>query len=48
EYKNLDNVILTPHIGNAAVEARDAMGQIVATNAIAALTGDSIKYIVNN
>ena len=47
EYKNLDNVILTPHIGNASVEARDAMGEIVANNAIAALKGDLVKYIVN-
>lgn len=47
EYKNLDNVILTPHIGNASVEARDAMGKIVANNAIAALKGNMIKYIVN-
>ena len=44
EFKTLDNVILTPHIGNASVEA---MGKIVATNAIAALKGDLVKYIVN-
>lgn len=47
EFKDLDNVILTPHIGNASVEARDAMGEIVANNAIAALTDSTIKYIVN-
>lgn len=46
-FKKLDNVILTPHIGNASVEARDAMGKIVANNAIAALKGDLVKYIVN-
>ena len=47
EFKDLDNIILTPHIGNASVEARDAMGKIVANNAIAALKGNMIKYIVN-
>lgn len=46
-FKKLDNVILTPHIGNASVEARDAMGEIVANNAVAALQGDLIKYVVN-
>lgn len=46
-YKQLKNVILTPHIGNASVEARDAMAAIVANNAIAALDNQAIKYIVN-
>lgn len=46
-FKKLDNVILTPHIGNASVEARDAMGKIVANNAVAALQGDLVKYVVN-
>ncbi|WP_137614375.1 2-hydroxyacid dehydrogenase family protein [Enterococcus viikkiensis] len=45
--KNLDNVILTPHIGNASVEARDQMATIVAKNAIALLNQQPIKYIVN-
>ncbi|MCH3921301.1 2-hydroxyacid dehydrogenase family protein [Limosilactobacillus sp.] len=46
-FKKLDNVILTPHIGNASVEARDAMGEIVANNAVAALQDDLVKYVVN-
>ncbi|WP_267200806.1 2-hydroxyacid dehydrogenase family protein [Limosilactobacillus kribbianus] len=46
-FKKLDNVILTPHIGNASVEARDVMGKIVANNAVAALQGDLVKYVVN-
>lgn len=46
-FKKLSNVILTPHIGNASVEARDAMGTIVANNAIAALQQGDVKYIVN-
>ncbi|MGO3912866.1 2-hydroxyacid dehydrogenase family protein [Enterococcus viikkiensis] len=45
--KNFDNVILTPHIGNASVEARDQMATIVAKNAIALLNQQPIKYIVN-
>lgn len=45
--KNLDNVILTPHIGNASVEARDQMATIAAKNAIALLNQQPIKYIVN-
>ncbi|MBU5366257.1 2-hydroxyacid dehydrogenase family protein [Enterococcus devriesei] len=45
--KDFDNVILTPHIGNASVEARDQMAEIVAKNAIALLNQQPIKYIVN-
>lgn len=47
-FKQLKNVILTPHIGNATIEARDAMAEIVSKNVIAAEQGDTIKYIVNN
>lgn len=46
--KQFDHVILTPHIGNASVEARDQMAEIVAKNAIAQLQGKPLKYIVNN
>lgn len=46
-FKQLKNVILTPHIGNATVEARNAMASIVANNCIAADSGNEIKYIVN-
>lgn len=46
-FKQLKNVILTPHIGNATFEARDAMAEIVANNVIAADKGQDIKYIVN-
>lgn len=46
-FKKLKNVILTPHIGNATVEARDAMGSIVATNAVAVLNGKKPLHIVN-
>lgn len=46
-FKKLKNVILTPHIGNASFEARDAMAKIVAGNALNVLKGESAKYIVN-
>lgn len=46
-FKKLSNVVLTPHIGNATLEARDAMAQIVATNAVAALNGGAPKYVIN-
>ena len=45
--EELDNVILTPHIGNASVEARDQMAEIVAKNAIALLSNEPIHSIVN-
>lgn len=45
--KDMSQVILTPHIGNATVEARDAMAVIVAENALAALKGQKPQYIVN-
>lgn len=46
-FKALDNVVLTPHIGNATVEARDAMAEIVANNVIALDAGHEAKFIVN-
>lgn len=47
EFTKLTNVILTPHIGNATTEVRDAMGAIVANNAGTVLAGQTPKYIVN-
>ncbi|WP_143463928.1 2-hydroxyacid dehydrogenase family protein [Levilactobacillus enshiensis] len=46
-FKALDNVILTPHVGNATVEARDAMAAIVANNAVKVDQGADPLYIVN-
>lgn len=43
----LTNVILTPHIGNATVEARDAMGKIVSENILLADQNLNTKYVVN-
>ncbi|BDZ32148.1 NAD(P)-dependent oxidoreductase [Lactiplantibacillus sp. WILCCON 0030] len=46
-FADLKNVVLTPHIGNATVEARDAMAKIVTTNAIAVLAGQAPQAVVN-
>jgi len=46
-FKALDNVVLTPHIGNATVEARDAMANIVANNAVRVANDDAPLYVVN-
>ncbi|VDG25410.1 2-hydroxyacid dehydrogenase family protein [Lactiplantibacillus mudanjiangensis] len=46
-FKALKNVILTPHIGNATVEARDAMAEIVANNVLLSSHDDTPKFVVN-
>lgn len=46
-FKALDNVILVPHIGNATVEARDAMANIVAHNVVLLDQGQAPKFVVN-
>lgn len=45
--KQMSNVILTPHVGNATVEARNDMAEIVAQNVSLVAQGQSAKYIVN-
>lgn len=45
--EKLDQVILTPHIGNATVETRDAMAEIAARNIIAVLKGEEPLTCVN-
>ncbi len=45
--EKLDNVILTPHIGNATVEARSKMAEIAANNIISVLKGDKPINCVN-
>ncbi|MFT8399836.1 MAG: 2-hydroxyacid dehydrogenase family protein [Lentilactobacillus diolivorans] len=47
-FKALKNVILTPHIGNATVEARNAMAEIVAQNTVAVDQGSKPQYVINN
>lgn len=45
--EKLEQVILTPHIGNATVETRDAMAEIAARNIIAVLKGEEPLTCVN-
>jgi len=45
--KKLKNVVLTPHIGNATFEARDAMAEMAATNIVKVLDGQEPSYVVN-
>jgi glyoxylate reductase len=43
----LDNVVLTPHIGSATVRTRDDMAKLVVRNVIAALKGEMPPNCVN-
>lgn len=45
--KSMNNVILTPHLGNATVEARDGMATIVAQNVLNLMAGKAPQYVVN-
>lgn len=45
--EKLDQVILTPHLGNATVETRNAMAEIAARNIIAVLNGEEPLTCVN-
>ncbi|NLY79127.1 MAG: NAD(P)-binding domain-containing protein [Lysinibacillus sp.] len=45
--KVLKNVVLTPHIGNATFETRDAMAVMAAENIVKALRNETPSYIVN-
>jgi phosphoglycerate dehydrogenase-like enzyme len=45
ELKKLPNVILTPHVASATVEAREAMSRVAAENIIAALQGKSVTNL---
>lgn len=45
--KKLDNVVITPHIGNATFEARDMMADIVTQNVYKKLNGETPDYVVN-
>lgn len=46
-YYDLDNVVLTPHLGSASHRARDGMSEMAADNLIAVLEGKEPKHIVN-
>lgn len=45
--KELKNVVLTPHIGNATFEARDAMAVMAAENIVKVLNNEAPLYVVN-
>lgn len=47
ELKTLDNVVLTPHIGNATIETRDAMALMAVDNIIEVLNGRAPLNPVN-
>ncbi len=44
---DMDNVVLTPHIGSASVETRTAMAVLAARNLVAALKGETPPNLVN-
>ena len=43
----LDNIVLSPHLGNASIEARDEMGMMAAKNILAVLNGEEAPNKVN-
>jgi D-3-phosphoglycerate dehydrogenase len=43
----LDNVVVTPHMGSSTVEATREMGKLAVQNLIDVLTGKECRYIVN-
>ncbi|BDR56015.1 putative 2-hydroxyacid dehydrogenase [Xylocopilactobacillus apis] len=45
ELKKMKNVILTPHIGNATVEARNAMAEIVVDNIMKVIRGEEVTTV---
>ncbi|PNR96061.1 2-hydroxyacid dehydrogenase [Petrotoga olearia] len=44
--KDLDNVVLTPHIGSASHETRSRMAQMVAKDIIQALEGETPEHLI--
>ncbi len=47
EYYDLENVVLTPHLGSASYRAREGMSVMAAENIIAILEGEEPENIVN-
>lgn len=47
ELAQLDNVILTPHIGNDTYEARNKMAEVAADQAVKALKNKQLDYQIN-
>lgn len=44
---DLANVLLLPHLGSATVETRGTMSEVAVRNAIAAVRGEPVPYLVN-
>lgn len=44
--KELDNLVITPHIGSASMEARDQMAELAAQNIIAILSGKGSACLI--
>ena len=42
----LPNVIITPHVGMATIEAAAAVSEVCARNVAAKFSGGEVKYIV--
>lgn len=47
ELKNLDNIILTPHIASATLETRQKMSELAARNIVEALEGRTPPNLIN-
>ncbi len=47
DYYDLDNVVLTPHLGSATHRARNGMADMAADNLISVLKGERPEHIVN-
>ena len=47
ELRELDNVVLIPHLGSATIETRTAMAVLAANNALAVLSGEKPPTAVN-
>ena len=47
ELRELDNVVLIPHLGSATIETRTAMAVLAAKNALAVLSGEKPPTAVN-
>jgi len=45
--RDLENVVLLPHLGTAALEVREAMGQMAIDNLIAWDEGAALPNLVN-
>ncbi|MFP4142991.1 MAG: 2-hydroxyacid dehydrogenase [Thermoplasmata archaeon] len=47
DYYDLDNVVLTPHLGSASFKAREGMAMMAAENILSVLKGEEPENIVN-